>query len=163
MITKASAVIEAQEIRHRNRQRKWDKRFLELAKSVSAWSKDPSTKCGAVIVRPDRMVASLGYNGFPKGIDDTEELLNDREKKYARMVHCEMNAILSAREPLTGYTLYCWPFMTCDRCAVHVIQAGLIRVVAPVIPEDKKSRWKEILEAAENLYVEAGVEYVYVE
>lgn len=29
---------------------KWNRRFVELAKNVSTWSKDPSTKVGAVIV-----------------------------------------------------------------------------------------------------------------
>jgi dCMP deaminase len=43
----------------------WDLRFLTLAKTVSTWSKDPSTKVGAVIVDKNRRVVSLGYNGFP--------------------------------------------------------------------------------------------------
>lgn len=136
---------------------KWDRRFLELAKYISLWSKDPSTQCGAVIVRPDRTIASVGYNGFPRGCDDSPELYADREAKYARVVHCEMNAILSAREPLQGYTLYTWPFLTCDRCAVHVIQAGIDCVVACTCPEDKKERWGEMFKRAHALYAEAGV------
>ena len=60
---------------------KWDERFIELARLVAAWSKDPSTKVGAVIVRPDRTVASVGFNGFARGVDDTEERLNDRALK----------------------------------------------------------------------------------
>jgi dCMP deaminase len=104
----------------------WDKRFLELAALVGGWSKDPSTKVGAVIVRPDRTIASLGYNGFPRGVDDTYK---DREHKLLRTVHAEMNAILSAREPVNGYTLYVTPLCPCSNCAAAIIQSGIKRIV----------------------------------
>jgi dCMP deaminase len=134
----------------------WDQYFLGLAKSVSAASKDPSTKVGAVITRPDRTVASLGYNGFPRGIADTDERLNTREIKYGLVVHGEINAILTAREPLHGYTLYTWPFLTCKNCALLVVQSGIARVVAPELPEDLKERWKDSLADAQAVYTEAG-------
>jgi dCMP deaminase len=136
---------------------KWDARFLELAAHIAKWSKDPSTCCGSVIVRHDRGIASVGYNGFARGCDDSDHLYNDREVKYKRVIHCEMNAILSAREPLHGYTLYVWPFLTCDRCAMHVIQAGIKRVVAPICPPDKAARWEETFRTARQAYMEAGV------
>ena len=47
---------------------KWETRFLEMARLVSGWSKDPSTKVGAVIVRPDKTIASVGYNGIAIGV-----------------------------------------------------------------------------------------------
>jgi dCMP deaminase len=81
----------------------WDAYFIGIAREVSTASKDPSTKVGAVIVRPDWTVAAMGYNGFPRGIADTPERLNDRETKYALVTHAEVNAILTAREPLHGY------------------------------------------------------------
>ena len=59
-------------------------KFLSLAREVSTWSKDPSTQVGAVLVRPDRTVAGIGFNGFPRGIYDDPELLNDRPEKYKR-------------------------------------------------------------------------------
>jgi dCMP deaminase len=135
----------------------WDHYFLGIAQSVSAASKDPSTKVGAAITRPDRTVASLGYNGFPRGIADTADRLKDRDVKMGLVVHGEINAILTAREPLHGYTLYTWPFLTCERCALHVIQAGIKRVVAPELEEERRVRWKASLEAAQALYAEAGV------
>ena len=56
---------------------KWDIRFLELAKHISAWSKDPSTKVGCVAIGNHGQVLSQGYNGFPRGILDSENnLLN---------------------------------------------------------------------------------------
>ncbi len=137
-------------------------RFIYLAEHISNWSKDPSTKTGSVIVRPDGTVAAVGYNGFPRTIKDNQELLNNREEKYKRTIHCEMNAILSARERLDGYTLYNWPGQSCDRCAVHVIQSGIVRVVSPKIENEFAERWKEKTKLAEELFAEAGVEVVYI-
>ena len=138
---------------------KWDDRFLKLAQHVSQWSKDPSTKVGAVIVRPDRTIASVGYNGFPRGMDDNPTLYYHREIKYERMVHAEMNAILNAKEPLEGHTLYIWPMFTCDRCAVHVIQSGIKRVVAPILPDSVTGTWSGFINSAQDYYDEAGVEW----
>ncbi len=69
---------------------KWDKRFMKLAREISTWSKDPSSQIGAVIINDERRILATGYNGFPKGIRDTEERLNDREQKYPMIVHAEM-------------------------------------------------------------------------
>lgn len=136
---------------------KWTQRFLALAQHIAQWSKDPSTKTGAVIVRPDRTIASLGYNGFPRGIEDTPERLNDREQKYPRVVHAEMNAILNAHEPVVGCTLYIWPWMPCGRCAVHVIQAGIVEVVSVVPSQDRRARWAKEFLLAHELFAEAGI------
>ena len=138
----------------------WDQYFLKLALMVSIRSKDPSTKVGAVIVRPDNSVVAVGYNGFPRGVADTAERLNDRPTKYSLVVHAEMNAILTARESLQGYTLYTVPFMPCDRCFVHVIQAGIKRVVFLKATDDQESRWGEAFKKVRELAVEAGIELV---
>ena len=133
---------------------KWDKRFLNLAQHISTWSKDPSTKCGAVIA-DGKKVISVGYNGFPQSIDDSPERYDDRELKYKMVIHAETNALLFAQRDLTGLTLYTWPFMTCNRCAVSVIRAGITRVVAP---ENTTGRWLEEFTLATELFKEAGVE-----
>lgn len=131
----------------------WDTRFLELAALVGSWSKDPSTKVGAVIVRPDRTIASLGYNGFPRGVDDTYQ---DREHKLLRTVHAEMNAILSAREPLHGCTIYVTPLCPCSNCAAAVIQAGIVRVVAET-PAIQRPEWEASFDAAKEMFQQAKV------
>ena len=110
---------------------KWDRRFLELAHVISTWSKDPSTQVGCVIVRPNRTIVSLGFNGFPRGVEDTLERLGDKLFKHECVVHAEENALLTARESVFGYTLYCSPVMPCSRCAAKIIQAGIKRVVSP--------------------------------
>jgi dCMP deaminase len=145
---------------------KWDDRFLCLAAEVATWSKDPSTQTGAVFVRPDKTVASVGYNGFPSRLSDAKELYDNRDIKYERIIHCEMNALLHARERLDGYTLYTWPFLSCPRCASHMIAAGISRIVGPACPPDKLDRWGAELEKSKALFREAGVnvlEVVYEE
>lgn len=141
----------------------WDEYFLKMAMMVSSKSKDPSTKVGAVVVRPDSSVVAVGYNGFPRGIADTPERLNDRPTKYSLVVHAEMNAILTARESLVGYTLYTTPFMPCDRCFVHVIQAGIERVVFPTATAEQESRWGEAFKKVRELAEEAGIELCEVD
>jgi len=91
---------------------------------------------------------------------DDLALLRDRAIKYSRTIHCEMNAILSARERLDGCTLYTMPFLTCDRCAVHVVQAGIRRVVSIMATDDQLDRWGESFELARSYYHEAGIQVV---
>lgn len=136
----------------------WDARFLDLAEHIAGWSKDPSTQVGAVIVRPDKTVASVGYNGFARGVDDTSERLHDREQKYAMVVHAEANAIVNAREPLHGYSIYVWPFPPCSSCASLVVQAGIARLVAPSPTAQQLERWGDSMAIADTILHEGGLE-----
>jgi dCMP deaminase len=147
----------------KQRREKWDRRFLEMAQLIASWSKDPSTQTGAVFVGPRNNIITTGYNGFPIGIDDTPERLNDRETKYSMIVHCEMNALLNAGQSVRGSTLYTWPFMSCDRCCVHMIQAGVARVVAPKAAADKEERWGEAFKKTRALFAEAGIPLVEID
>ena len=133
--------------------RKWDLRFLDMAKVVAGWSKDPSTKTGAVIVDPWNRIISTGYNGFPQRIKD-DDRLNVREVKYEMIVHCEVNALIFARGDIQGCALYTWPFMCCSRCAAIMIQAGIRRHVAPLNPDP---RWEKSFELSTQLFSEANV------
>lgn len=139
------------------RRQTWDERFLSMAKLVSTWSKDPSTKVGAVIVTPDNVVVSVGYNGFAKRMPDAEEHYADRTAKYSRIVHAETNAILLARGDVRGFTLYC-TFPPCDRCAVQIIHAGIIRVACPrAVESEAAERWRTSFETARQYFGESGV------
>ncbi len=134
---------------------KWDARFLHLALQIGDWSKDPSTKVGAVIVRPNRTISSVGFNGFPRGVNDTEDRLNNREEKYQFTLHAEMNAILSANEPVDGYTIYVSPLIPCSNCAAAIVQSGIVHVIAymPVLPD----RWGSSFAATAEMFSEAKV------
>jgi dCMP deaminase len=136
---------------------KWDKRFLELAKLVASWSKDPSTQTGAVITDDNLRVVSLGYNGLARGVEDSDVRLNNRDLKYKIIVHCERNAIIFAQRDLKGCTLYTHPFMSCSVCAAMVIQTGIKRVVAP---RSDNPRWVDDFKLSEMMFKEAGVEVV---
>lgn len=140
------------------RQQKWDERFLSLAQHIAGWSQDPSTQVGAVIVDADRRIVSMGFNGFPQGVADLDERLQDRPLKYALTVHAETNAILFARRSLAGCTLYTWPLMPCSRCATNVVQSGIARCVAPALPPDKAERWERDCDLARMMFAEVGVE-----
>lgn len=134
----------------------WDARFLQMAALVATWSKDPSTKVGAVITR-GKFVVSLGFNGHPSGIEDSEARLLDREAKYRTIIHAELNAILSARQPLEGCTLYVVPFMPCSNCGAVIVQSGIKRVITL---ENNNERWMESFEITKKIFAEAGIELI---
>ena len=127
-----------------------------MAALVSTWSKDPSTKVGAVITR-GKFVVSLGFNGHPAGVEDSTGRLHDREMKYRTIIHAELNAILSARQPLEGCTLYVVPFMPCSNCGAVIVQAGIKRVVTL---ESNNERWAESFEITRTIFAEASVDLV---
>lgn len=137
---------------------KWDRRYLDLAEHISPWSKDPSTKVGAVIVRPDNSIVSLGFNGFARGVRDLPERYDNRDLKIKMIVHAERNAIIFGGHECRGATLYTWPFMPCAVCAGIAIQAGIVRCVAPPTPEHLKARWGEDMAISTMQFEEAGVE-----
>ena len=135
---------------------KWDNRFLDLCRHVSEWSKDPSTKVGAVITNGKHIV-SLGYNGLPSKIYDDPSILENREQKYKFIIHAEMNAILAAERPIAGSTLYTFPFLPCTNCASMCIQAGISRVVSRPCVDN---RWKDRLIESKKMFKRAGIEVV---
>lgn len=136
----------------------WDKFYLGLAKYVSTKSKDPSTKVGSVIVRPDQTIAGIGLNGFPRGMKDHKEWYDDRDEKYSRIIHAEMNAMINTRENVLGCTLYNYPLLPCDRCMVQLIQAGIKTVVSIQLTDDIKARWETSLTKTRKYAEETGVE-----
>lgn len=149
---------------------RWDRHFLDLALVHARMSKDPSTHVGAVIVGPDREIRSAGFNGFPRGIADTPERLNDRDEKMRLVVHGEMNAILAAARvgiPVGGCTMFLaatdqsgdvWGGPPCVRCTVEAIQAGIVEVVSFPI-RTAPSRWHLDLMFARSLLAEAHIRF----
>ena len=143
---------------------KWHKRFLEIAKEVSTWSKDPSSKIGAVIVDSNtKQIISQGYNGFPRGIVDSIEILNNRELKYKYVIHAEINAIFNALyngSSVKGSTIYVHGLPVCSECAKAIIQTGIKHVVYDSKP---KEQWKESSDFALKLLSEANIIVTFVE
>jgi dCMP deaminase len=144
---------------------KWIERFINLAAHVATWSKDPSSQVGAVIIRPDRSVAGVGFNGLPRAVSDDPARLADRDQKLLYTVHAELNAILAAREPLHGYSIVVYPFQPCAACAAAIIQAGISEVICPKMGDSStppsnlstaSTRWGASFEAARTMFREAG-------
>lgn len=118
---------------------KWDVRFLELADHVATWSKDPSTKIGAVVVGETPNLVAFGYNGFAPGVADTEQRLHNRDVKYNLVVHGEINALINA--PFKPITLYVTQ-PPCIRCTAQILAYRSIRRVVFWEPSDDfLTRW----------------------
>jgi len=135
---------------------KWDLRFCELARYISAWSKDPNAKVGAVLFSKKGGNISIGYNGFPMGVEDSADRLTDKEIKLELVVHAEINAIVAAGARAEGSTIYVWGKPICARCAGPIIQAGIKRVVA-LAPGDTESHWDNSGKTARDMFIEAGI------
>lgn len=141
----------------------WDQRYIDLAKHISTWSKDPSTKVGAVAVGNFGQILSLGYNGFPRGIEDSRDRLIDRDQKYALTVHAEMNAIYNATHngvSLSGSTLYVYGLPICSDCARGVIQVGIKRVI--MSSQTITEKWIKSWELSKKMFDEVGLEWKFL-
>ena len=144
---------------------KWDERYLQLAKQVATWSKDPSTQVGAVAVGDKGQVLSQGYNGFPRGIKDNERY-NDKDLKYRYVVHAEMNCIDNATfhgTSLNGATLYVHGLPMCNECAKAIIQVGIVRVVSPYNGNtDVPEKWKISCAHTQLILKEVNIPYQFI-
>lgn len=144
----------------RTSQTEWDLRWLDMARQYALWSKDPSTKVGAIIVRDGRPL-SQGWNGLPRKIQDDWTRLNDRELKYAMTVHAEMNAILNAAYvgvSLKDSTLYVDGLPVCSDCAKGILQSGIARVVMR-FPKEVSEKWRESFLRTLDWFDEAKLDY----
>jgi dCMP deaminase len=137
----------------------WDQRFFELASHIAGWSKDPSTKVGAVIVNDKRQVLGMGYNGFPRGVNDLSYRYANREIKLLLVAHAERNALDNTFADSEGATLYSTLF-PCTDCAKGIIQRGIKRVVTTQPSETQYKRFNCDISAI--MFEEAGVELVVV-
>lgn len=137
----------------------WDKYFFNLVDAVALKSKDPSSQVGAVIVNPEsNAILSTGWNGFPRGVEDSINRYKDRDTKYQLVVHAEQNAILNAARhgiKLEGSMLYV-SFHPCHLCAASIIQCG-IQEVRYRYNKDLQKRWKDSLNIADMLFLEADI------
>ncbi len=136
----------------------WDVRFMQLARHVAEWSKDRSTKVGAVIVDDNKVVIAMGYNGFPRGIDDEIEAYHERPAKYKWTEHAERNAIYNAvRKGIStmGCSIYL-PWFPCMDCARAIVQSGISRVVA-VEPNFDDERWGLDFRLTTSLFEQCGI------
>ena len=146
----------------------WDLRYLKLAEHMSTWSKD-STGIGSVAIGDQGQVLAQGYNGFPRGVEDSQERYDVKEDKYKFVVHSEMNVIYNASYngvSLRDSTLYVWGLPVCSECAKGIIQTGIKRVVMSnrdrISTLPLSDKWRESFDLTKTLFEEAGVEWEFV-
>jgi len=141
----------------------WDKKFIKLCQHIAEWSKDKNKKVGAVIVDNDNVVISMGYNGIPRGCDDTEECRYERPTKYLFTEHAERNAIYHAARhgvSLKGCKMYVTLF-PCADCARAMIQSGITKIIAPE-PNLDHEVWGEHFKASIQMMEEANIEIILI-
>lgn len=133
-----------------------------MAKHISTWSKDPGTKVGAVAVGKQGQILAQGYNGFPRGVDDTDARLQNRDVKYKFVVHAEQNCIYNATlngTSLNNADLYVHGLPVCSECAKGIIQVGIKRVFI-CHPADIAPIWQDAYKFTTMMFKEAEVEAV---
>lgn len=136
----------------------WDMRWMALAELVAQWSKDRSRKAGAVIVDDRNVVLSLGWNGFPRKIDDDVEERHERPVKYLWTEHAERNAIYNAAAngfKCLGSKMYL-NWYPCVPCARAIIQSGISKLVA-MEPNWDDYQWKDDFGVTKEMLSEAEV------
>jgi len=144
----------------------WDLRFMELATHVGSWSKDKSRKVGAVIVGPSNEIRAIGYNGFPRGINDDvfSRHCSKSGEKYKWTEHAERNAIYSAAKvgtPLSDCRIYI-PWFPCMDCARAIVQVGINEVIG-IKPDLLDQTWGGDFERSLQLFEEAKVLVRFIE
>jgi dCMP deaminase len=138
---------------------RWDQKFMGLARHIAGWSKDQSRGIGCVIVGPSHEIRATGYNGFPRGADDSVQARHERPAKYGWSEHAERNAVFNAARvgtPLEGCTAYSTLF-PCDDCARALVQSGIKRLVS-VAPDFNDPTYGEIFRTSVLILEEGGVQ-----
>lgn len=137
----------------------WDIRKIAFVSGeLLSWSKDPSTKVGAAIFNEKYPICS-SYNGFPPGVQDLSERLNNREIKYKLTQHAEANCISTAARlgiKTHGMTMAVSTY-PCSTCAGIIISAGISEIIYLEPTDDFISRWQEEINYAKLQFSEAGV------
>ena len=136
----------------------WDSRFMHLCSYIARWSKDPHYQYGAIIVGERKRIISIGYNGFPRGLNDSEITRYQEPDDKWWLEHAERNAIYNAVEPLVQCTIYV-NGPPCADCARAIIQTGISRVVISGSPLKRpyKKRRVESNKAAVQMLGEANI------
>lgn len=136
----------------------WDARWISLCQLIATWSKDRSRQVGAVIVDSRNNVVSLGWNGFPRGVNDNIEERHSRPIKYMVTEHSERNALYNAAakgvSPV-GCKMYL-QWYPCADCARAIIQCGISEVIC-VEPDWNDLTYKEDFKMTRDMFIESGV------
>lgn len=123
----------------------WDEYAIGIAEAVSKKSKDPWKKVGAVILRKDNSIASVGYNGFPQGVSED---WSDRDERRKYVIHAEQNA-LRYISPGDGEVI-ATTLLPCGECIKSIAAYKIKKVIFRDVYENDKTA----LEVADKMGVE---------
>ena len=145
----------------RNKAIKFFKVALNMA---STFSKDTSTKVGAIAIDPNTLqIISVGYNGLPRKLEETSERWK-KPNKYFYVVHAEANMVCNAS--LNGVSLensiLIVTFYPCNECAKLIIQSG-IKIIITKKPDENKKNWIESFKISQELFKELNIEVIYID
>ena len=142
----------------------WDDYFMSIVYLVASKSKDERTHIGAVIVGPNKEVVSLGYNSFPRKLNDHVPQRQKKPEKFFWFEHAERNAIYNATligTSLKGCKMYT-NGVPCANCARGIIQSGIFEVI---VDEEwnkiNSKRWVEHSKRTIQMFKETGVKLRY--
>jgi dCMP deaminase len=105
-----------------------DNYFMALAFVASQRSRDESTRHGSCLRNDENQVIGMGYNSFPKGMNDSL-MPQERKYKYFAVTHSEINTLINCTTSPKGSTLYVTG-RPCSNCLSALINAGIKKIVA---------------------------------
>ena len=136
--------------------------FMLIAQAMSSRSPDPSTKVGAVIV-DNKAIIALGYNHIPSRIQYVTSQIENRDWKYPRTIHAEVDAILKlGKQFVTNAVMYCTHF-PCDRCAIMIVESCIKEIYTRRVPPEMLERWGDSMKLASQILQEGGVFVNYLD
>ena len=110
-----------------DKQRKYDKLYMDLAIRIADMSHDTDKKVGSIVVKENNILA-FGFNGMPSGMPN--ECKEEDGSTKLEVIHAESNAIAKlAKSNESGDGAD--PFVThspCMECAKLIFQSGIQRV-----------------------------------
>lgn len=136
--------------------------FFKVALNMaSTFSKDTSTKVGAIAIEPNTLqIKSIGYNGLPRKLEETAERWK-KPNKYLYVVHAEANMICNAS--LNGVSLadsiLIVTFYPCNECAKLIVQSG-IKIIITKQPDSSKKNWTESFKISKEIFDELGIQII---
>lgn len=144
----------------------WKEYFRGIAHQVKLKSKDKYTQIGAVVVGKDNQIVSTGYNSFPRGIDDTLDIRQERPEKYYWFEHAERNSLYNAAligVSTKGCTMYLTCGIPCSDCSRGIINSGISKIVCERVGGAVGNLWDEHAKRSLEMFNEAGVVIDYYE
>ena len=139
-------------------------KYYKLAKNIAdIFSKDPSTKVGAITIDEESLhIRSMGYNGFPRNLNETNNRW-EKPEKYNYVVHAEANMICNACKNGTSLkdSILIVTMFPCNECDKLIIQAG-IKTIISLEPDLNDPRWGKSHKISIEMFNELNIKLIFL-